>query len=190
MTIHLRRRQIFTNFWPLPPYRRQVFSTIHRQILQIFDPSPPKTCRRLKWMVRIEDDERRSLPSKLAKILSISFASIDFINFTHCFCCLIFDCLNLNNKPISYKLFSISIQQHLYFFALKILNYGIPIRFFPVLQTKSCPHSTFTWMVASWSNLVTFEHYWNFPILCVFSESVLTFELNNMVIGYTCLLIC
>ena len=55
-------------------------------------------------MVRIEDDERRSLPSKLAKILSISFASIDFINFTHCFCCLFFDCLNLNNKPISYKL--------------------------------------------------------------------------------------
>ena len=50
-TIHLRRRQIFTNFWPLPPYRRQFFSTIRRQIWQIFDPSPPKTCRRLKWMV-------------------------------------------------------------------------------------------------------------------------------------------
>ena len=50
-TIHLRRRQIFTNFWPLPPYRRQFFSTIRRQIWQIFDPSPPKACRRLKWMV-------------------------------------------------------------------------------------------------------------------------------------------
>ena len=50
-TIHLRRRQNFTNFWPLPPYRRQFFSTIRWQIWQIFDPSPPKTCRRLKWMV-------------------------------------------------------------------------------------------------------------------------------------------
>ena len=39
-TIHLRRRQLFTNFWPLPPYRRQFFTTIHRQIWQIFDPSP------------------------------------------------------------------------------------------------------------------------------------------------------
>ena len=47
-TIHLRRWQIITNFWPLPPYRRQFFSTIH---WQIFDPSLPKTCRRLKWMV-------------------------------------------------------------------------------------------------------------------------------------------
>ena len=31
-TIHLRRRQIFTNFRPLPPYRWQIW--------QIFDPSP------------------------------------------------------------------------------------------------------------------------------------------------------
>ena len=50
-TIHLRRQQIFTNFRPLPPYRRQFFSTIRWQICQIFDPSPLKTCRRLKWMV-------------------------------------------------------------------------------------------------------------------------------------------
>ena len=45
-TIHLRRRQIFTLFWPLPPYRRQIW--------QIFDPSPPRACRRLKWMVPIQ----------------------------------------------------------------------------------------------------------------------------------------
>ena len=32
-------------------YRRQLYSTIRRQIWQIFDPSPPKTCRRFKWMV-------------------------------------------------------------------------------------------------------------------------------------------
>ena len=50
-TIHLRRRQIFTHFRPLPPYRRQFLCTIRRQIWQIFYPSPPKTCRRLKWMV-------------------------------------------------------------------------------------------------------------------------------------------
>ena len=50
-TIHLRCRQIFHDFLPLPPYRRQFFTTIRRQIWQIFDPSPPKTCRRLKWMV-------------------------------------------------------------------------------------------------------------------------------------------
>ena len=50
-TIHLRRRQIFHNFWPLPPYGRQFFTTIRRQIWQIFDPSPPKQCRHLKWMV-------------------------------------------------------------------------------------------------------------------------------------------
>ena len=36
-TIHLRRRQFFT--------------TIRQQIWQIFDPSPPKHYRRLKWMV-------------------------------------------------------------------------------------------------------------------------------------------
>ena len=41
-TIHLRRRQIFTLFWPLPPYHRQFFTTIRRQIWQIFDPSPLK----------------------------------------------------------------------------------------------------------------------------------------------------
>ena len=50
-TIHLRRRQIFHDFWPLPHYRRQFFTTIHRQIWQSFDPSPPEKCRRLKWMV-------------------------------------------------------------------------------------------------------------------------------------------
>ena len=50
-TIHLRRRQFFYNFRPLPPLRRQFFTTIRRQIWQIFNPSPPKKCRRLKWMV-------------------------------------------------------------------------------------------------------------------------------------------
>ena len=33
------------------PYHRQFFTTIRRQIWQIFDTSPPKQCRRLKWMV-------------------------------------------------------------------------------------------------------------------------------------------
>ena len=51
LTNDKRRWQIFHDFRPLSPYRRQFFSTIHRQIWQIFDPSPPKTCRRLKWMV-------------------------------------------------------------------------------------------------------------------------------------------
>ena len=41
----------FHDFWPLPPYRRQFFTTIRRQIREIFNPSPPKRCRRLKWMV-------------------------------------------------------------------------------------------------------------------------------------------
>ena len=50
-TLHLTRQQNFHDFWPLPPYRRQFFTTIRRQIWQIFDPSPPKKCRRLKWMV-------------------------------------------------------------------------------------------------------------------------------------------
>ena len=54
-TNHLRRRQIFQDFLPLPPYRRQFFTTIRRQIWQIFDPSPPKQCRRLKWMVPNEN---------------------------------------------------------------------------------------------------------------------------------------
>ena len=39
------------DFWHLPPFRRQFFTTIRRQIWQIFDPSPPTKCRRLKWMV-------------------------------------------------------------------------------------------------------------------------------------------
>ena len=30
---------------------RQFFTTVRRQILPIFDPSPPIKCRRLKWMV-------------------------------------------------------------------------------------------------------------------------------------------
>ena len=50
-TIHLRRLKIFHDFRPLTPYGRQFFTTIRRQIWQIFDPSPPKQCRRLKWMV-------------------------------------------------------------------------------------------------------------------------------------------
>ena len=35
-TIHLRRRQIFHNFLFLPPYRRQLFTTISWQIFHIF----------------------------------------------------------------------------------------------------------------------------------------------------------
>ena len=46
--MYLRRWQIFTIF---DPYSRQFFTTIRRQIWPIFDPSPPKACRRLKWMV-------------------------------------------------------------------------------------------------------------------------------------------
>ena len=49
-TIHLRRRQIFKIFDPYP-LRRQIFTTICRQFWPIFDPSPQKNCRRLKWMV-------------------------------------------------------------------------------------------------------------------------------------------
>ena len=44
----------FPKFWPLPPSRRQFFTTIRRQIWQTFDPSRPKKCWRLKWMVPIE----------------------------------------------------------------------------------------------------------------------------------------
>ena len=40
--MHLGRRKFFHNFWPLPPYCRQFFTTIRRQIWQIFDPSPLK----------------------------------------------------------------------------------------------------------------------------------------------------
>ena len=32
-------------------YHWQFFTTIRQQIWQIFDPSPPKQCQRLKWMV-------------------------------------------------------------------------------------------------------------------------------------------
>ena len=31
----------FHDFFPLPPYRRQLFTTIRRQIWPIFDPFPP-----------------------------------------------------------------------------------------------------------------------------------------------------
>ena len=50
-TIHFRRWQNFHDFWTLPPYRRQFFITIRWQIWLIFDPFPPRKCRRLKWMV-------------------------------------------------------------------------------------------------------------------------------------------
>ena len=39
----------FSWFLTPTPYRRQFFTTIRQQIWQIFDPSPPKKCRRLKW---------------------------------------------------------------------------------------------------------------------------------------------
>ena len=44
-TVHLRRRQIFTIFYPYPPPVGRFFYyvlTIRRQIWPIFDPSPPK----------------------------------------------------------------------------------------------------------------------------------------------------
>ena len=41
-TIHLRHRQIFHDFRPLPPFPCQFFTTIRHQIWQIFDPSPLK----------------------------------------------------------------------------------------------------------------------------------------------------
>ena len=52
-TNHLRRRQIFQDFLPLPPYRRQFFTTIRRQIWQIFDPSPLRNADVLNgWSLR------------------------------------------------------------------------------------------------------------------------------------------
>ena len=42
------------NLWQFltpTPLLRQFFTTIRRQIWPIFDPSPPKKCRRLKWML-------------------------------------------------------------------------------------------------------------------------------------------
>ena len=50
-TIHLRCLQILTIFEPYLPTLGSFFTTIHRQIWTIFDPSLPKKCRRLKWMV-------------------------------------------------------------------------------------------------------------------------------------------
>ena len=47
-TIHLRRRQIFPNFWPLPS---AVFLYYPSANMANFLPFPPKTCWRLKWMV-------------------------------------------------------------------------------------------------------------------------------------------
>ena len=51
------------------PLRRQFFSTIRRQIWQIFDPSPPKTCRRLKWMVPMHVTDHNSKFIKLEDVL-------------------------------------------------------------------------------------------------------------------------
>ena len=47
----LQDRSTFDLVDPYPPYRQQYFTTIRRQIWQIFDPFPPKQCRRLKWIV-------------------------------------------------------------------------------------------------------------------------------------------
>ena len=65
-TIHLRRRQFFHDFWPLPPYRRQFFTTIRRQIWQIFDPSPTEKCQRgggLKNLQNLPTDSSKTLPT-------------------------------------------------------------------------------------------------------------------------------
>ena len=44
------------NFYPYPPPSAAI--SIGRQIWQIFDPSPPKKCRRCKWMVPYLDNCR------------------------------------------------------------------------------------------------------------------------------------
>ena len=81
-TIHLRRRQNFHDFWPLPLYCRQFFSTIHRQIWKIFDPSPPKTCRRPKWMVPNDTEKHTVWTMKdILGNLILFWKSIPFYKF-------------------------------------------------------------------------------------------------------------
>ena len=67
-TIHLRRRQIFTIFDPYPPtigilakcLWRRFFILMYCDLSTIGNqegpPYPPKTCRRLKWMVPYRSD--------------------------------------------------------------------------------------------------------------------------------------
>ena len=55
-TVQWRRWQIFTIFDPYPP-PPVVFTIIHQQIWQIFDPFPITNCRRLKWMVPLQISE-------------------------------------------------------------------------------------------------------------------------------------
>ena len=50
-TILVRRRQIFHDFWPLPPYHSAIFLRQSvGKFVQFLTP-PLKNCRRLKWMV-------------------------------------------------------------------------------------------------------------------------------------------
>ena len=72
----------FSHFFdPYPPYRRQFFSTIRRQIWQIFDPSPPRACRRLKWMVPDLEYRLHHRLSKLHTARSIEIAPRDGPSF-------------------------------------------------------------------------------------------------------------
>ena len=61
----------FHTFWPLSPYCWHFFSIVCRQIWQIFDPSPPKVCRRLKWMVPYFVNWHSLVPMKIGHNLEI-----------------------------------------------------------------------------------------------------------------------
>ena len=50
-TIHFRRWQIFHDFWPLPPTVGSFLLLSVDKFGKFLTPSPPKKCRRLKWMV-------------------------------------------------------------------------------------------------------------------------------------------
>jgi hypothetical protein len=77
-TIHLRRRQFFTLFWPLPPYRRQFFSTIRRQIWQIFDPSPLEHADVLNGWSPTRSNNPLHEFGKVEKVLKGSLVLISF----------------------------------------------------------------------------------------------------------------
>ena len=96
-TIHLRSRYIFHDFWSLPPYRRQFFTTIRWQIWQIFDPSLPKKCWRLKWMVPIW---------YVAMILGTGYSFWDRLrNFLHKFSWIVLSVHKLNKLDKYWKIY-------------------------------------------------------------------------------------
>jgi len=75
---------IFYDFLPLPPSRRQFFTTIRRQIWPIFDPSPPKECRRLKWMVPKYERIIRIVVAKLGELDESRTTDTQRGNSLHC----------------------------------------------------------------------------------------------------------